>query len=97
MSQKPKSEILEVKSAKLIIEPDTIYVGALGTARSNATNPRLVRRPSLPEVIELDFQADPGPTLGLTEVKAKFPLHRIGGLERITIYSDTTKITIPIR
>ncbi|HEX3043491.1 MAG TPA: hypothetical protein VHY08_01950 [Bacillota bacterium] len=47
--------------------------------------------------LELGFEADPGPVPGLTEIKARFPLHRIGGLARVTIYSDTTKITIPIR
>ncbi|HEX3043480.1 MAG TPA: hypothetical protein VHY08_01895 [Bacillota bacterium] len=97
MTKEAKSEILEVKYVAVMIEPEAMYVIAEGTARSNATHPRLVQRPSLPGIIELDFQADPGRTLGLTKVKARFPLHRIGGLVKVTIYSETTKITISIR
>lgn len=97
MRKEGQSEIVAVQYAALMIEAEAIYVAAIGTARSNATLPRLVRRPSLPETLELDFQADPGPAPGLTEVKAWFPLSSIGGLERVTIFSETTKTTIPIR
>lgn len=97
MNETCKSEILEVKDAGIIIKQDKIYMEAQGSARTNASNPRLVPRPSIPEVIELDFEADPGPLQVITPVEAKYPLSNIRSFKSVTVYSDTNKIVIPIR
>lgn len=97
MNETCKSEILEVTYSAIIIEQEDCYIKAQGNARTNASNPRLVPRPSIPEVVELDFEADPGPLQMITPVEAKYPLSGIRGIESVTVYSDTNKISIQIK
>lgn len=92
------SKVFVVDRAYLIAEPGGFYVRAWGTARTNATNARLVicNKPHIPSVLCLDFCVTEGVQPVLTEVEACYPVDSLDDIDVIRVQGDTNAVEIRV-
>lgn len=84
---------VEVAQTKSI--PPRTFVIASGEARTNATSSRLMRSslPSIPEMLQLDFEADDGPLQVITKVTAVYEIEGPHAFHQVTVHAATNSIS----
>lgn len=87
---------VEVAQTKSI--PPRTFVIASGEARTNATGCRLMRcaLPSIPETLQLDFEADDGPLPVITKVTAVYEIEGPHAFHQVTVHAATNSISRPV-
>ena len=87
--------VKDVEVAQTRSIPPRTFVIASGEARTNATSPRLVRcaQPSIPGMLQLDFEADDGPLQVITKVTAVYEIKEPHAFHQVTVHAATNSIS----